>query len=217
MISDIFECENRFYRECDTSRISKFLSHSKLYEMSLGLPGDFLEAGVFKGASFSRFRKLGRLFQPDHARKFYGFDVFGKFPDAEFEPDRIELERQLKIDGDSGISEKELYKILEGQGLADNTKLVPGDVRETIPKFLEENQQTSFSIVNIDLDLYEPTEVAIRFLYPRLVVGGIMILDDYEGYPGARIAANEVFNACVPSVKIQKFSFAQSPCYIIKT
>ena len=85
--ADVFDAENHFYRRCSADRISKFLAHAKLYEMSLGLPGHFAEAGVFKGSSFCRFRKLGRLFHPDHTRRFVGFDVFGKFPTSSYEPD----------------------------------------------------------------------------------------------------------------------------------
>src|ERR1700678_2506760 len=97
---DAFDAENEFYRRCSVDRISKFLAHAKLYEMSLGLPGHFAEAGVFKGASFCRFRKLGRLFHPDHTRRFVGFDVFGKFPASGYAPDDAELEKQLAVDGD---------------------------------------------------------------------------------------------------------------------
>src|SRR5437870_4731468 len=102
--TDVFEAENQFYRHCRTDRISKFLAHAKLYEMSLGLPGHVAEAGVFKGASFCRFRKLGRLFHPDHARRFVGFDVFGRFPAAEYGPDKVELDRQWAADGNQSIS-----------------------------------------------------------------------------------------------------------------
>ncbi len=95
----VFGAENFFYQHCDTSRISKFLAHAKLFELSLGLPGHFLEAGVFKGASFCRFRKLGSLFHPDHYRRFIGFDVFFEFPTAEYEPDKNVLAAQLETDG----------------------------------------------------------------------------------------------------------------------
>lgn len=213
---DVFEAENQFYRRCAEDRISKFLAHAKLYEMSLGLPGHFAEAGVFKGASFCRFRKLGRLFHPDHTRRFVGFDVFGRFPEAEFGPDRAELERQLPVDGDRGIARDELARILRQQGLAENVDLIEGDVRATIPTFLAAHQEMSFAIVNIDLDLFEATKAALEQLFPRVVRGGVVILDDYEGFPGAKKAVDEYLAAHGRPERIQKFAFAHTPSFLIK-
>jgi hypothetical protein len=213
---DVFDAENEFYRRCSTDRISKFLAHAKLYEMSLGLPGYFAETGVFKGASFCRFRKLGRLFHPDHTRRFIGFDVFGKFPAATYGPDKAELERQWAVDGDQGISRSNLQQLLDEQGLANNVDLIEGDIRETVPRYLSENKQMSLAIVNIDLDLYEPTKVALEHLFPLIVRGGVVILDDYEGFPGAKKAVDEYLAATNRSERIQKFSFAYTPSFIIK-
>jgi hypothetical protein len=213
---DVFEAENQFYRRCPADRISKFLAHAKLYEMSLGLPGHFAEAGVFKGASFCRFRKLGRLFHPDHTRRFVGFDVFGRFPAAEYGPDKAELDRQWQIDGSQSISRGELHQLLKEQGLADNVDLVEGDVRETIAGYLAERQQMSFAIVNIDLDLYEPTKAALQQLFPVVVRGGVVILDDYEGFPGAKRAVDEYLAGQQRAERIQKFSFAHTPSFLIK-
>jgi hypothetical protein len=213
---DAFDAENEFYRRCSTDRISKFLAHAKLYEMSLGLPGHFAEAGVFKGASFCRFRKLGRLFHPDHTRRFVGFDVFGRFPAPTYGPDKAELERQWAEDGNQGISRPELQRLLEEQGLAANVDLIEGDVRETIPRYLSERQQMSFAIVNIDLDLYEPIKIALEHLFPLVVRGGVVILDDYEGFPGAKKAIDEYLAATSRSERIQKFSFAHTPSFLIK-
>ena len=215
--TDVFEAENQFYRRCSADRISKFLAHAKLYEMSLGLPGHFAEAGVFKGASFCRFRKLGRLFHPDHTRRFVGFDVFGKFPASRYAPDNAELQKQLAVDGDQGISRPDLEQLLRQQGLADNVDLVEGDVRETIPRFLSDHQQMSFAIVNIDLDLYDPIKSALEHLFPLVVRGGVVILDDYEGFPGAKKAVDEYLAAHNRPERIQKFSFAYTPSFIVKT
>jgi hypothetical protein len=213
---DTFTAENHFYHHCDPTRISKFLAHAKLYEQSLGLPGHFLEAGVFRGASFCRFRKLGRLFHPDHARRFFGFDVFGTFPAAEFGPDKKVLERQFSSDGDTGISREALLSLLTEQGLGANVELVQGDIRKTLPEFLDANQELSFSIVNIDLDLYEPIKATLEHVFPRVVRGGVVILDDYEGFPGAKKAVDEYLAEHRRSEKIEKHAFALSPCFLIK-
>lgn len=213
---DPFAAENYFYLHCTPDRVSKFLAHAKLYEMSLGLPGHFAEAGVFKGASFCRFRKLGRLFHPDHTRRFIGFDIFGKFPPAEYGPDKQVLDILWASDGDTSITRQTLLLLLKDQGLADNVELVEGDVRQTLPHYLKEHQQISFAIVNIDLDLYEATAAALENLFPLVVRGGIVILDDYEGFPGAKRAVDEYLATHKRQERLLKLCFARSPSYLIK-
>lgn len=215
-VSDVFAAENAFYHHCSADRISKFLSHAKLYEMSLGLPGHFVEAGVFRGASFCRFRKLGRLFHPDHERRFIGFDVFGRFPAAGFKQDRKALSAQFSSDGDMGVSREWLQSLLESQGLAGNVDLVAGDLRKTMPRFFADHPEMSLALVNIDVDLYEPTAAALKHLFPRVVRGGVVILDDYEGFPGAKKAVDEYLARNRRPEKIRKFPFAYTPCYIVK-
>ena len=155
----VFDAENYFYQNCEPRRISKFLAHAMPYEMSLGLPGHFAEAGVFKGASFCRFRKLGSLFHPGHTRRFIGFDVFGAFPQARYDPDKPFLEKLLAYGGEQGISRADLLQLLANHGLEHNVELIEGDVCRTIPEYLAMHPQMSFSIVNIDVDLYEPTKL----------------------------------------------------------
>ena len=57
----IWDAENIFYLNANTSRISKFVYHYEIYKKIIDIPGDILEFGVFKGASFSKllaFRKI---------------------------------------------------------------------------------------------------------------------------------------------------------------
>ncbi len=213
---DIFNVEAHFFKNCDINRISKFLAHAKLYEMSLGLPGHFLEAGVYKGTSFSRFRKLGRTLHPDHYRKFLGFDIFGHFPDADHEDDKRFRDGLVAESGGVSIERQQLLDTLTAQGLADNVQLIAGDVRETVPKFLKDNPEVTFSIVNIDVDLYEPTKVVLESVFPRVARGGVVILDDYEAFPGGKMATDEFLAENKRPEIVRKFPFAFTPCYLVK-
>jgi hypothetical protein len=213
---DIFEIENQFFRGCDPSRLGKFLAHAKLYEMSLNLPGHFAEFGVFKGSSFSRFRKIAKLFHPDYHRKFLGFDVFGKFPDIDYEPDRAELERQFVTDGDTSVTREYLLNLLKEQGLDRNVELIQGDVRHTVPAYIDEHQETTFAIVNLDMDLYGPTKETLEHVFPRVARGGVVILDDYEGFPGAKKAVDEYLEENNRPELVRKFPWVFTPCYLIK-
>ena len=94
--------------------------------------------------------------------------------------------------------------------------LIQGDIGQTLPEFLEHHQEMSVAIVNIDVDLYGSTMYALENLFPRVVRGGVVILDDYEAFPGAKKATDEYLAAHKRPEKIQKFPFALSPCYLIK-
>ena len=54
----------------------------------------------------------------------------------------------------------------------------------------------------------------IEYLYPKISIGGILILDDYGVFPGETKAVDDYFKG--KKINIKKFSFYASPCYIVK-
>jgi hypothetical protein len=71
------------------------------------------------------------------------------------------------------------------------------------------------SLLNLDTDIYEPAVVILEHLWPRIVPGGILVLDDYAVFPGETKAVNDFFAG--KNVAICKFPFASTPCYIVKS
>lgn len=65
-----------------------------------------------------------------------------------------------------------------------------------IPERFSEVSDLTFRLVHIDVDLYQPTLDSLRFFYPRLNQGGMIVMDDYgfENCPGAHKAAEEFMN-----------------------
>lgn len=62
-----------------------------------------------------------------------------------------------------------------------------------IPSRFQEIADRRFSLVHLDVDLYQPTLDSLAFFYPRLMPGGVIVMDDY-GFltcPGATKAADE--------------------------
>lgn len=68
--------------------------------------------------------------------------------------------------------------------------------RGWIPARFDDVADFMFKLVHVDVDLYEPTLESVRFFYPRLVEGGVMIFDDYgmATCPGAFKALHEYFD-----------------------
>jgi len=186
-----FEYENGFYLTAPVNRISKFATHLDLYRMASGLPGEIVECGVFKGASLSRFIKFRDLFDNRFAKRVIGFDVFGEFPEAGFEADKSVRQRFIDEAGSTGISVEKLTELLSANGLMENVELVAGDLTETAPAYLASHPQLKISLLHIDVDLFEPTKVALDCFFPLVVNGGVVILDDYGAFPGANAAIDE--------------------------
>lgn len=66
-----------------------------------------------------------------------------------------------------------------------------GDVRAT----LKQEVPAKIALLRIDIDWYELTKISLESLYPKLVAGGVLILDDYGYWKGARQAADEYFSS----------------------
>jgi hypothetical protein len=84
---------------------------------------------------------------------------------------------------------------------------------------LNENQETMFCLINLDVDIYEPTKLVLDLCWDRLVKGGVLILDEYatSKWPGETIAWNEFAQVRGIMTKLQRFNFANAPgAYMIK-
>jgi len=209
-----FDYENNFYLSCDSTRIGRLLAHYELFKMVSKIPGAIVECGVFKGASLARFAMFRELFENTHSKKIIAFDTFGKFPKTKFSQDENELKLFFKEAGKESISKPQLMKVLNKKKIEKNIELVKGDITKTVPQYLKSHPELRISLLNLDTDVYEPAVTILENLYPRIVKGGILILDDYGIFPGETKAAEEYFKD--KKVEIKKFSFSTPPCYVVK-
>jgi hypothetical protein len=209
-----FEYENNFYLSCDNTRFSKFLSHYELFKMTHDLPGAIVECGVFKGASLARFAGFRDLFGNAYSNKIIGFDIFGEFPATEFEDDQKYRTGFINEAGSSSIDPEQLMEVLRNKNVERNVELIAGDICKTVPQYVLDNPHLKISLLNLDTDIYEPAVTILEHLWPRIVKGGVLILDDYGTFPGETKAVDEYFKG--KDVEIKKFPFAMTPCYIVK-
>jgi hypothetical protein len=209
-----FEFENFFYWTCDAQRIGKLLAHFELFKMSNNVEGSIVECGVFKGASLIRFAVYRKLFSDPDKKKLIAFDTFSKFPESEIE-NEIEMRADfVKECGEESIADWQLMEILKYKDCDKNIELIAGDITETIPGFVTENPDLKISLLNLDVDLYEPTVTILENLYPKLQIGGVLILDDYNTFPGETKAVDDFFKD--KKVTIKSFPYTETPHYIIK-
>jgi len=209
-----FEYENNFYLSCDITRISKILAHYELYKLVENVPGEIVECGVLKGASLSRFASFREILGNPFSKKIIAFDTFGKFPETKYADDKTFRKKFVKNAGVQSISKEQLIKVLRQKGINKNIELIQGDITKTVPNYIKKHPELKISILNLDTDIYEPAVTILENLYPCISKRGILILDDYSTFPGETKAIDEFFEN--KKIEILKFSFAMTPCYLIK-
>jgi hypothetical protein len=168
------------------------------------IPGDFVECGVWKGGNLILMSTMNSY--TGNGRKVYGFDTFsGMTEPTDIDKDlwgesaKSLLSRSEYKDGTSSFhafASKELVeKILNENGCLD-VNLVEGDVAKTLLE--KSNLPSHISILRLDTDWYESTKIELEVLYPLLAPGGILIIDDYGHFSGARKAVDEYFKDVLP-------------------
>lgn len=210
-----FYYENNFYLSCDNTRLSKILAHYEFFKMIKDLPGAIVDCGIFKGASLVRFAGFRDLFGTEYSHKIIGFDTFDEFPETTFEDDKKYRETFIKNAGGQSISIEQLEKVLKHKSTDKNIELIAGDINKTVPEYVKKNPNLKISLLNLDTDIYEPAVTILKYLYPKVVNGGILLLDDYGEFPGETKAVDDYF--ADKNVEIKKSPFAMTPCYIKKS
>lgn len=209
-----FEYENNFYLSSDVSRISKILAHYEFYKMVAGIPGSIVECGVFKGISLIRFATLRNILGTSFSKAIIGFDSFGQFPETRFDDDKEMRQYHLDTAGGESISKSQLMDILKRKGVDGSVELVEGDITKTVPAYVKKHPELRISLLNLDVDIYEPSVTVLEEFYPRIVKGGIILLDDYGFFAGESKAVDDYFKDM--KVQISKLPFCMTPSYIVK-
>lgn len=191
-LNDSFKYENFFYLSCESSRIEKLITQYSIFCKSLSVQGAIVECGVFKGASFARYAMFRKIHKMED-KLLIGFDAFGFFPETSYEDDKLLRDEFIEIDGKKGISVEQLKTVLENKSCSINTRLIKGDICETVPSFVKDNLMLKISFLNLDVDIYEPSKSILENLYPLMSPGGILLLDNYGEFPGETKAVDDYF------------------------
>ena len=97
--------------------------------------------------------------------------------------------------------------------------IVQGDVCVTLPKWLEDNPEARFCLLNLDMDIYDPTMVILDNCWDLLVPGGVLILDEYatSKWPGETRAWDDFARRRNLDITLKKFSWSNAPgAYLVK-
>ena len=144
-----------------------------------GISGCVAEGGVFQG---EYAKEINRVFPQS---TFYLFDTFTGFDARDVSVEASEGYSQSKA-GHFNLSNEEL--VLSKLPHPDKCVFRKGYFPETTLGLDE-----SFCFVNLDFDLYKPILAGLEYFVPRMVPGGIILVDDYfaEGYKGVKAAVKK--------------------------
>ena len=169
------------------------LAEAVRYVCRAGIPGDIAECGVWKGGACLLASFVLNAEEPATGRRIWLYDTFEGMV-APGDEDRIASSgrpvAERSPEGWWASSEEEVESTLRLSPLpAERFTLVPGRVEETLP----EKRPERLAVLRLDTDWYESTMAELRYLYPLLEPGGVLIVDDYGHFTGARKAVDEFF------------------------
>jgi hypothetical protein len=165
------------------------------YVTARGVPGALVECGVWRGGSMMA-AALTLLRLGVSERDLYLYDTFaGMPPPSEADTTRSgERAADLLALGDESshiwaiASLDDVRAAVLSVGYPEERiHFVEGLVEETLPK----TAPAEISLLRLDTDWYRSTKHELEHLYPRLAPGGVLILDDYGHWQGARRAVDE--------------------------
>jgi O-methyltransferase len=161
------------------------------------IEGDIVECGVWKGGSMLAIAETLLKFN-DKERRLYLYDTFEGMSepteqDISFNNQKADQLLDADKDKDKNLiwAYSTLDTVKQTMSLsnypAENIQYIKGKVEDTIPTTIPEN----IALLRLDTDWYESTKHELIHLYPRLVKGGVLIIDDYGFWKGARKAVDE--------------------------
>ena len=163
------------------------------------IKGDIVETGVFRGANLVLINNF--LNKSNIDKKIYAYDTYAGQP----EPSNLDfdLKGTSMIDKFSDLKKKNiitvycsLEKVKENiikYSINDLSKIifVKGKVEDTLDD--ERNIPSQISLLRLDTDFYDSVKKSLEILYPKLISGGVLIIDDYGHFKGAKLAVDNYF------------------------
>lgn len=148
----------------------------RMLSWTLGCKGEVIEVGVYKGGALIRMAELVSGWHPEP--RVYGFDTF----EGILAPS-LRDEDTPHLKGDFTCS---LEEVKENVKLYKNIRLVKGIFPQDTPAL------PWIRFAHIDVDLFKPTLEAMTYVWPMIVDGGIMVIDDYgwTDTPGVKTAVD---------------------------
>jgi len=209
--------KKRVYKPIRADRwwLMQLLYFDELFQLIADVEGDIVECGVGYGQSL--FKLCCLAYYEATGRRIYGLDSFEGFP----EPSEEDRSPRNPRKGDWNVATAETIKRLladhgfEPEFIAGRLTLVKGFLEDSLPSLDVEK----IAFLHLDVDLYHSYRVALEHLWPKVVVGGVVLFDEYkqpaalEKFPGAAKAIDEFLG---PQAQRIQFNEKAVAYYLVK-
>ena len=200
------------FREFTMIPEDEYIRNLLLAEQVVGIEGSIVECGVWRGGMIAGIASIFGL-----KRSYYLFDSFEGLP-AAAEIDGIaaikwQSEKDSPLYFDNCKAEMEFAEKAMALSLSSTEKVfyVKGWFNETLTT---ENFNENISLLRLDADWYESTMTCLEFFFPKVVPGGLIIIDDYHMWEGCSKAVHDYLsrNNCTERIS----QFENKTAFILK-
>jgi O-methyltransferase len=223
----LFDLEPEFLALYELCREQTMTSIERMYALYTAtryvienqIPGDFVECGVWRGGSVMLIaHTLLALGNTDRALWLY--DTF----DGMTPPSGEDIQEMSGRPAGEILAEHERSADDPFWGVAprtvveenlrrtgypsDHIRLIEGDVMTTIPL----QAPSQIALLRLDTDWYASTRHELQHLYPRIAEDGVLIIDDYGYWRGARKATDEYLASLASRPLLQRIDFTGRMC-----
>lgn len=226
-MSHIFDLEPEFLELYEVCREATMTSVERMYALwsatryvvDNGLPGAFVECGVWRGGSVM-LMALTLLQRGVRDRELWLYDTFTGMTEPDEHDvqtmsgraaaDILRAQPRSADDPFWGISPRQAVEAnLRRTGYPfERFRFVEGDVITTLPS----SAPDAIALLRLDTDWYASTRHELEHLYPRLAAGGVLIVDDYGYWRGAREATDEYLDTLQPRPLLHRIDYTGRMC-----
>ena len=191
-------------------RMLDYTDNLELCESVATIQGDVVECGVWRGGMIAGIAQLFR-----DSRKYFLFDSFEGLPPVTdkdgAEAKKWQEDRTGATYYENCKAEMSFAEAAMTQAGCEQFFLEKGWFSDTLPSFTE---TTQIAILRLDGDWYDSTMCCLENLYPKVVPGGLIIIDDYYTWDGCTKAVHDYLSKEQLTVKIERTK--NGVCYIRK-
>ena len=155
------------------------------------VPGDLIETGVWRGGACIMMRAVLKAHN-ETTRRVFVADSFQGLPPPDVAAFPADAGQDNSVFGPLMVSAAQVAENFRAYGLLDEQVVfVEGWFRDTLPGL----DSQRLALIRLDGDMYESTIQALDALYPKLSVGGFVIIDDYGSWPACKQAVHDFRDA----------------------
>lgn len=184
--------------------LARQLAIYELFKRVIEIPGAIVEFGVRNGANFFYLARLLELFNSGQrydgisSKHLFGFDTFSGFPSIHEKDQAKTAWPDMRVGGvqtDREVFFSDYESFRANSPIRTRLHVIEGDVMSTLCPTLDEWPGIRFSLVYLDLDLFEPTLYVLEQVWDRIPKGGIVVFDEYAlpEFPGETAAIDTFF------------------------